>query len=277
MGFPPKSSIKALIEHGFLILKASEPVADNIRAVFEAAPPFFRGAPDAKSLNRSPEDMGYRPLGIEYSQSPSYPDQVESFIVSKRAPIAVSNLHSKESVLLNERMLKTFDDLESLAEATTVTLANDISDHPIGDRLKGAFRYWSRLQLNYSRPEEVAWPFINESHEDGNLLTITCATGPGLELQIEQEFLPMRTGPREVLVLAGEIASLLSGGQMNPKFHRVRRHAEINERMALLFFGDIDPDRCQPWFANERNRYIDIGSRVRTSVRRFGLNGFAGE
>jgi hypothetical protein len=74
--------------------------------------------------------------------------------------------------------------------------------------------------------------------------------------------------------LPGQIASLLSGGMIQPLYHQVIANHNVSERIAYLFFGDIDPQACTPWVTTEQNAGVDIGARVRTSVNRFGLTGF---
>jgi isopenicillin N synthase-like dioxygenase len=126
--------------------------------------------------------------------------------------------------------------------------------------------------LNYSRPAEVALPFINEPHEDGALVTIAYASGPGLEMQMpNNDFMPITNDPWNVPVIPGEIAWLLSGGHIRPVYHRVRPEPHYSERIALLFFGDINPRLCEPWIQNEINRNIDIGDRVLKNPKRYGL------
>jgi isopenicillin N synthase-like dioxygenase len=75
----------------------------------------------------------------------------------------------------------------------------------------------------------------------------------------------------ELLLMSGEILSLLSGGKIPPTYHRVRPIAKNTERLSLLFFGDIDPALCKPWIVNDTNANIDIGDRVLNNSTRFGL------
>jgi len=131
---------------------------------------------------------------------------------------------------------------------------------------------WSCLQMNYARPSEVLAEFINEPHEDGHLITIGYATGPGLEIQTAQHGLqPLVPGQGQFVVMPGEIAYLLSGGLILPLYHCVKCDRTLPERMSLQFFADIDPRLCIPWCRNEVNANVDIGARVLTNARRFGL------
>jgi isopenicillin N synthase-like dioxygenase len=97
-------------------------------------------------------------------------------------------------------------------------------------------------------------------------------TGPGLEvLSSDNKFTPITIARGELLLVPGEILSLLSGGEIRPLYHRVRPIPDGYRRMAMLFFGDIDPRLCQPWISNHTNRNVDIGDRVLKNSKRYGL------
>jgi isopenicillin N synthase-like dioxygenase len=270
-----QDAVNRLKTDGFLLLRLAEVAYQTVNSTFEAAYPFFRAPLEEKILNKLSQDSGYRPMGVEYSQAPERPDLVESFTASFRTRAEITRLPLPNAQLLFERMLNTIDAFESIAEAITIRLADELSENQAGEKLKGAFRQWSRLQLNYSRPASATATFINETHEDGDLLTVACATGPGFELQAaNEEFIPITTAPDEVLVIPGEIAWLLSGGLIKPMYHCVRPEPCERERMALLFFGDIHPQLCEPWIKSEVNANVDIGARVLTNATRYGLHGF---
>jgi isopenicillin N synthase-like dioxygenase len=226
-------------------------------------------------LNRLSGDFGYRPVGIEYSQSPDRPDPIESFTVSSRTKDQILELHSKNARALYQRMLDTIELLEPLAEELTVQLATLLAKSDYHTLLRGAVRDWSSFQLNYSRPANVTSEFIHEAHEDGHLFTIACATAPGLEiLRSDGTHYPCTNAEPTLVVMPGEIAWLLSGGQVMPIHHQVRRDPRLAERMALLFFVDIDPRLCVPWVRNQVNAGINIGARVLTNSTRFGVRPF---
>jgi isopenicillin N synthase-like dioxygenase len=278
MNLIPQDAVDRLMTEGFLRIPLAKTTSEAVAAVFETAYPFFREPAEEKNLNVLSEDGGYRPLGVEYSLSPDYPDQIETFTVSDRTRAKEDALQTASAQFLHQRMLVAFSALESLAEALTTRLAEVIGNRPYETKLRGAFRRWSRLQLNYSRPAETKTAFINESHEDGVLITLACATGPGFEVQSASEgFTPITTQTDEVIAMPGEITWLLSGGLIRPLYHRVLPLADQYERLALLFLGDIHPGLCEPWVTNEVNANVDIGERVLRSAARFGLKGFAPE
>jgi isopenicillin N synthase-like dioxygenase len=271
----PEDAVERLKNDGFLLIPLTKPACKNVAATFGAAYRFFSAPQDEKNKNILPWELGYRPTGIEYSQSPDRPDPIESFTVDGRADGTPADCKTATARELYKRMLSTFDIFEPIADTLTARLASVLSGKSAGRALRGALRRWSCLQLNYSRPANADAPFINESHEDGHLLTISCANAPGLEIQTAGgDFMPMTTAPDEVLVMPGEIVWLLSGGQIRPLYHRVRREPGCSERLALLFFCDINPRLCRPWVHADINEGVDIGARVLTNAARFGLGGF---
>jgi isopenicillin N synthase-like dioxygenase len=273
--FVPENFPQRLSAERALVLSLPENVTKSVQAIFHPAYSFFRQSVSAKRKCTFPQDMGYRQLGDEYSKSPGQADQLESFSISARVPLPASQLRSAGAELLYQRMLVVFDFLEAITETLVVRLADHFTNRSNRSSLRGALRRWSRLQVNYSLPSDVSLDFINEEHEDLDLLTLTMAPTPGLEVEwTKKTFLPTTTMPDQVLILPGEIAYLLSGGQLKPVYHRVRASAQIPERVSLLFFADLEPRHCKPWVANDINAGVDIGKRVMTNVRRFGLAGF---
>lgn len=270
-----RDPLDALKSEGFLRVQLSEFIQKSVLATFDAGYAFFRQPNEAKIPLTMEQDLGYRPFGDEYSISTDFPDQLESFSVSPRLPISLDQIESIAARMLYDKMSHTFALFEPIIEDLTVDLAKRLSGGRIGEQLKGKFKYWSRLQLNYTQPVNVDFPFINETHDDLDLFTINCVSGAGLELKVSQEsFLPVTTGISEAIIFPGEIAWLLSGGILKPMYHRVRTHRQLQERMSLLFFADPEPESCEPWISNAINHTVDIGEHVRQNVKKFGLKGF---
>lgn len=267
---------EALIRDGFHFLPLDDEARAAISATFYAGYEFFRSSLDEKLKNTLSEDCGYRPFGIEYSRSPEEPDQMESFTAAARN-IDTTGLTEKGRSLYR-RMREAIAVLEPIAESLAIALARKAAADVNTAQLVGAFHEWTCLQLNYSRPVEAAPRLINAPHEDGNLVTLGVSDGRGLEIQTPRgSFLPVRRPEGTVVVMPGEIARLLSGGMVRPLFHQVRPDAAVAERLALLYFGDIDPVRCEPWVRNEVNQDVDIGAISRANSARFGLEGFAAD
>lgn len=264
-------AVGQFVRNGFAFFDASNNLQELMQKAFDAGDGFFGLDPGRKAGgDHLPFDTGYRPYGQEYSQSSTHPDEVESFTVSYRVSnpeTLISSIAAKE---LHARMLSVFDIFERTAEGITSKLALGFDREP--KDLRGTFRKWSLLQFNYSRPSRTNAEFINDLHEDGCLLTIMSISGSGLELQTGKGFTSVAASKQQVLVMAGEILWLLTGGEINPVYHRVRTVSSWSTRKSLLFFGDMNPARCDPWILNHVNREIDIGKRVLQNSSRFGLS-----
>ncbi len=270
-----RDPLNTLIAQGFLRVQLSPIIQETVQATFDAGYGFFRQPVETKVQLTMEQDLGYRAFGDEYSISPDFPDQLESFSVSPRLPISSDQLGSITARMLYEKMSQTFELFAPIVEDLTIHLAKRLSGGRTGEQLKGKLRRWSRLQLNYTQPVKIDFPFINETHEDLDLFTINCASGAGLELRVSTDsFMPVKTGVSEAIIFPGEIAWLLSGGRLTPMYHRVRTHQDIEERMSLLFFADLEPESCEPWISNATNDTVDIGAHVRQNVIKFGLKGF---
>jgi isopenicillin N synthase-like dioxygenase len=266
-------TLKQFINRGFALFKIPEVVQQNLKETFSLGEKFFERSLNEKSQSRLPLDMGYRPYGVEYSQSESHPDEVESFSVGRRMGGTYPELKSMSASLLRKQMLLIFNMLIPAVEKFVSSLSKGLNSTLETEYFEGTIREWSILQLNFSRPAVTPSEYINDPHEDGCLITVMSATKPGLELQgMDGSFLPVVTMPDELLVIPGEILWLLTGGKILPTFHRVRAMSIYERRMSLLFFVDINPAMCSPWIATDINKGIDIGDRVMKNSRRFGLS-----
>lgn len=271
----PSKVVPTFVSKQYLVVELGDETREKLTSLFTSAYVFFRESDAHKQRCGFAQDIGYRPLGREYSKSPDHPDQIESFSVAARLPIPPSDLPIASARLLNSSMIDVFDLFERIAEEIATRLATELSSKSDGNRLRGGLTLWSRLQVNYSKPASTRVPFINETHEDLNFLTVSCATAPGLQVRsINAKFTPVPTNAGRLVIFPGEIAWLLSGGEIHPVYHRVIPDPSIEERLALLLFADLDPSLCAPWVETEVNRNIDIGNRSVTNVRRFGLKDF---
>lgn len=272
----PSDPLAILTEQGHLTIPLDASGTRAVTHAFEAAAVFFRASEEEKLRCRLPHDCGYRPSGIEYSQSAARPDPIASFSACARLDPRDTELSVSCAQVLYDSMWRVLTALEPIAELVAIRIARTLGAATAN--LGGSMHRWSILQMNYARPSDTDTEFIHEEHEDGHLLTLGCSDGPGLELKTPGGNYSSGPGvPSVVVVMPGEILQLLSGGRVQPLLHRVRRHAAVRERLALLFFADIDPLRCAPWVLSDTNRGVDIGERVLTNAGRFGLAGFARE
>jgi len=272
-------ALNRISANGFMQIPIAHSTQQLIDTTIKAAFAFFRLPEKDKATNVLPNDCGYRPMGVEYSQSSVRPDAIESFTASMRSRVAGSDLSSPFASHLHALMINTIELLEPIAEALVCEVAASLThDYRHSKTICGALHRWSCLQLNYSRPAESSCEFINDAHEDGHLLTILQTTEAGLEvMKADSSYMPTSTRSGELLVMPGKTMWLLSGGVVAPLYHRVRRHEDVPERLSMLFFVDMDPKACQPWIQNNISISEDIAEHVLTNGKRFGLSGFGSE
>jgi len=109
-------AVDGVLGEGFARISLAHESAERLSEVFEYARAFFRGQDTEKRKNTLPEGLGYRPMGIEYSQSPKRPDHIESFSASARTPGAYTSSLSVSARRLYHHMMKAIDVLEAIAE-----------------------------------------------------------------------------------------------------------------------------------------------------------------
>jgi isopenicillin N synthase-like dioxygenase len=76
--------LETLRAQGFLRVALSDAIQRSIQGIFDAGSTFFQQPVEEKALLTVEQDLGYRAFGDEYSISPDFPDQLESFSVSPR-------------------------------------------------------------------------------------------------------------------------------------------------------------------------------------------------
>jgi len=257
-------------KNGFQICRIDEGLRSRVTELLGVADEFFRSAPEIKLRNRLSADAGYRPLGIEYSQSPDRPDQIESFSYLPGAAEEQGSLCSHAARQLFDVMKSVYPVFEAAAERLAGQFFERVTGTAFDRRFVGGFGSCSHLQINYRPSEPNVRDTDLDPHEDGSFLTIMSNTGPGLEIKSANgSFQPIDTAPDQMIVITGEILWLLSGGLVLPTHHRVRPQA--CGRMAILFFADLDPRHCAPWVHSPVNRFIDIAERSQHNSARFGL------
>lgn len=256
---------------GGALLITSAPVAQLMDQLYAAAAVYFDAPHDAKLRDQRPRGYGYRPLGAEYSQSPGRPDPFESFTAGHATRGAIFG--SASATYLNMQMVNLFDALHAIIAETLTGLAvrYGVAADAMRGFAKGCLR-WSCIQLNYSEPAMLTQEFIHETHEDGHLLSLASATAEGLEIDVGGgEFVAVTAAPPRLLVLPGDILTLMTAGQVRPLFHRVRAVKSVRRRYAVVHFADPDPRTCIPWVFGAVNQGVDIGSRILANPARFGL------
>lgn len=264
-----RSAASTLLHSGYAIVRFDADTFRLLDEAFDEAGAFFaRAAADKVRFSRPDILEGYRSLGAEFSGSADRPDLNETFALMLRN-MARDDLASWAASNPLHRALRDISlAYVSLADGVLEELRRAFD--PEGDRIAAAA--FSYLQLNYYRPGRETRDLLQDAHEDGHLLTIVTSRQPGLEMEIDGRFEPVRLARDEALIMPGSILTLMTGGLMQPLVHRVRNVPNVTARASLMFFVNasvINPPRA--WVAAEDGSYPDIRQATIESSQVFGL------
>lgn len=252
------AAAQSLIYRGFALLKDEAALMPMVRTALLEAQGFFDQENGAKLAAATPSRLeGYRPIGNEFSETPEQPDLCESFSVwtwnaaddQVRAWSVRNGLHAAMTLALTG--------FASVANGVLEALRRHVN--PDGQELDVSEA--SYLQINHYRPRDFDREFLQETHEDGHVLTIHKATASGLEIRSGGRFMAQKAADDEFLLLPGSLLTLITGGLVPPLFHRVRNDHSSAVRQSFLYF--VNPsmvDETRPWIENDSNRDVSIRS-----------------
>jgi isopenicillin N synthase-like dioxygenase len=268
----PETLARWLESEGFLVLPAPNALTARIAELWQAAAAFFALPAARKLANSLPEYDGYHGTGKEYSDRPDRPDLAESFWARLLYAGETRRFPDEEGRRMHEAALGAAGELDRLVNQLTTTLSRHYAARWSPEM---AFKcdLASHLQLNRYEPRHQNRDLLTDAHEDGLYLTLLFADAPGLEvLTPARGWRPLQPRPGELIVMPGEIFSLLCGYRVQPLYHRVRNHPDVASRLAMMYFANPNPTHSfEPWVTNETNLGIDIIQRAIANPTRYGL------
>jgi isopenicillin N synthase-like dioxygenase len=259
-----------LEQQGFLWIPVGGALRHATSGVFASADEFFARPTREKHRYANPAWVeGYRELGPEYAQVPERPDLTESFSVWHRNR-ALPELDAwSDGCPLHGAMRQASSMLSELAGNLFAAMA-DYWNPASAPELR--FRDATWAQLNHYEPARHSRELLQDPHEDGHLVTFVLTNAPGLEIQLDGEFVPADVADNELLVMPGSLLSLMTGYRVKPGYHQVRNTRRADPRSSLLYFVNPEIDQTlAPWITNESNRGVDIIERANAGQVKFGL------
>jgi len=261
------SLIDELITRGHAKIRIGRDIRRQIAHTFEIARGFYaRPLPEKRSFALPAFVEGYRDIGLEYSMRPDRPDLTESFSVWNR-----NRARTEEWVTtcpIHIEMRRTIDALTMPIDELFQSMADRWAPGVDGPRVKTA----SYLQINYYEPAQHSRDMLQDGHEDGHLLTLVTATGPGLEIDTGDGYQPAEVAEDEMLIMPGSLLTLMTGGKISPLYHRVRNSFRKEARYSMMYFVNPESDQeLEPWIRNESNAGIDIIEQANALPQKFGL------
>lgn len=267
----PRAFTRSIRETGFAVLTDHPVPAWLVAETYKEWARFF-ASPD-KEVYRSEEgsDWGYYPYRSENARDTSVKDLKEFYHVYAWSPLPRG---------MSDRTRRLFDLLASTA-ATLLGWVDDASppdvragfSTPLRQMIEGSRNTVFRI-LHYPALSglEAEGAVRSSAHEDINLLTLLPgATAPGLELlDAAGAWRAIACDPSSVVVNAGDMLQMASGGYFRSTTHRVvnpRGSEALRPRFSMPLFLHPRPEvrlsetRTAGEYLDERLREIGLRTR----------------
>lgn len=249
---------RGLVEFGFLNVADHGVESELVRRVYARWREFFELPDDVKRRYRVGEggERGYTPFGVEHAKGRAQADLKEFWHVGQVPPAG----HPLESVYPKNVWPDEVDDIREPTRElyTRLEATADVILHALADHFELPRNTFSSLAehgnsilrvIRYPPvPDEVEPGAVRAAeHEDINLITLLPeATDSGLEiLTREGEWMPVVSGPGQIVVDAGDMLSRVTNEVVPATTHRVvnpEGPAARNERYSMPFFVHCYPD-----------------------------------
>jgi len=241
---------EGLSEFGFLNVEGHGIDSSLIRGTYDLWKRFF-GLPDEVKRKYSGIEggaRGYTPFGVEHAKGNPLPDLKEFWHVGQEPPEGhpfrqeyPPNVWPAEIPELRQPTLRLYSSLERVAENLLRALA-EYFELP-GDTFSSMMQVGNSILrvIHYPPVQPEHAPAVRAAaHEDINLITLLCeATDSGLEiLTRDGEWMPVETGPGQIVVDAGDMLSRFTNEVVPATTHRVVNPAEnaARDRYSMPFF-----------------------------------------
>jgi isopenicillin N synthase-like dioxygenase len=257
---------------GFFVLTLSDELDARRQELIALATGFF-ALPRETKQHVSMEQAGaawrgWFPLGGELTSG--VPDLKEGYYFGEELPIDERPLHGPNLWPdrpggLAQAVSNWMDEMQSLGQQVLSYMAEGIGLSPdfFATTLTGRPTPLFRIFRYPPHPTDDATQWGVGEHSDYGLLTLLATDGtPGLEMNVNGEWIAAPADPKLLICNLGDMLDRLTGGRYRSTRHRVRNHAE-HDRYSMPFFLDpswdasieplvIDDDWVVPQDANAR-------------------------
>jgi isopenicillin N synthase-like dioxygenase len=222
-----------LSDFGFLNVEGHGIDPALIREVYALWQRFFALPEEVKRQYSGIEGgaRGFTPFGVEHAKDNPLPDLKEFWHVGQEPPAGhpyrqeyPANVWPAEIPELREPTLRLYRGLEGVAASLLRALAEffALPEETFASMMEMGNSILRVLHYPPVRPEQI--PAVRAAaHEDINLITLLCeATDSGLEiLTREGDWMPVETGPGQIVVDAGDMLSRFTNEVIPATTHRV--------------------------------------------------------
>jgi isopenicillin N synthase-like dioxygenase len=244
----------AFREYGFVALRGHAIAHAQIERAYQAVRALFALPLDVKLRYQQPGlggARGYTPFRIERAKGQVDPDLKEFWHVGREGVPPTDAMPpnvwpSAELPDFRDALLSLYRALDELGGRVLVALARELSLEPtwFADKIDHGN---SILRPLHYPPLGGFTGVRSAAHEDINLITLMVSAGePGLELlRRDGTWLPVQTGPEEVIVNIGDMLQRLTNHVLPSTTHRVVNpagEAGARSRYSLPYFLHLNPE-----------------------------------
>jgi isopenicillin N synthase-like dioxygenase len=263
-----KTIADEIVHAGIALVDMSPVLRSDYEKLFAEGGHFF-ARPLQEKLECAPapgNNVGFRPVGQEYSIAPSIPDIKESltFLPAEANDVTAHPQFVRD---LYETMSRAVTELDRLCGGIMNVLA---ARYERTDPIYAAAH--SQLAINYYPSDRANSNILIEPHEDGCLLTVLSATHSGLEIQHRDGiFRACDAVVGGLAILPGVSMTHATGGGIEPTLHRVVRRPGVMKRLAIAYDATTDLRHpVSPWVTREGfPQRLDLEAQL--TLTRFGL------
>jgi isopenicillin N synthase-like dioxygenase len=242
----------AFEEVGFVAVRNHGIPATLIRELYQSVESFFQLSENQKRAYEIPGlagQRGYTSFGKEHAKGSEAPDLKEFFQYGQTIPEGVSSPEEYPSNVMvsdipnfNHLFLEAYRSFENSGAAllSAIAIHLGIGEHFFKDHILHGN---SILRAIHYPPivHEPKSAIRAEQHEDINLITLLVgASADGLEILSKQnEWLPVKAGPDEIVVNVGDMLQRLTNDRLKSTTHRVvnpPREMWHTSRYSIPFF-----------------------------------------
>ena len=259
-------SAKTLITDGFCMLKIPDSLQNQFGFMVSA---YTDIEPDIKAVFSFPERTdGFLPFGMERSRTTSQLDLCERFCFRQKFRLDHS-LHPFSLSPTYAAALGCEALLSAIAEHLMDAITNEFNTRNSFEVRDSSYMQFCSYAPRYRRIDRE---YLQDRHEDGNLITLVKASSDGLILYPNGLPQKLSLADDEIVVFTGSLLSILSDGRIPAMDHAVRNLPASTARSSLVYFAL--PDLHQTYTSFVRGNCIHLEPIANELHRGFGNQPF---
>lgn len=233
-----------LIEQGYCLLDAPAVTVEAFSGMVED---YLKFPAAVKQSFSFPDDTdGFLPFGMERSRMTQRVDLCERYCY-RHAFRARREAHSFTKTAFFTAAVAAEESLSALAARLLQGLAQRFGQTESPQIREGSYLQFCAYQACYWQKDRE---FLQDRHEDGNLLTLVLATREGLVLYPNDVPLELPARPGEIVAFTGSLLAELTGNRIVAMDHAVLNPSQPTVRSSLVYFALPDLARTQPRFTD---------------------------